>query len=101
MRYRLRTHPESGDGLELVGVKHQRPANPLHLWWDLTTLRFETGVATGVLRMSVPGTLRLAGSIRGEAFLRRQRVVAVARFLAYFARGAVRGLRRVSVDGNR
>jgi len=101
MRYRLRTHPESGDGLELVGVKHQRPANPLHLWSDLTTLRFETGVATGVLRMSVPGTLRLAGSIRGEAFLRRQRVVAVARFLAYFARGAVRGLRRVSVDGNR
>ncbi|MBO0810460.1 MAG: GMC family oxidoreductase [Microlunatus sp.] len=94
MRYRLRTHSESGDVLELVGVKHQRPANPLHLWADLTTLWFETDAVTGVLRMSVPGTLRLVGSIRGDAFLRRQRVAAAARFLGYFARGAVRGVLR-------
>lgn len=92
MRYRLHATDDSGDPFELVGVKRQHRHNPLRLWPELTTLMLESADAGGVLRISIPGTFRLAGSIRGEAFTRGKQVTAAARFIGYFTRGALRGL---------
>jgi hypothetical protein len=44
-------------------------------------------------------TLKLASSIRGDAFTRGKRVAAVARFLMFFTRSALRGLIRPSGGG--
>jgi cholesterol oxidase len=92
MRYRLRTSADSGEALELIGTKRQHGKNPLRLWSDLTTLQVEAVDTVGLLRISTVGTLRLAGSIRGDAFTRTKRAAAAARFLAYFTRSALRGL---------
>jgi cholesterol oxidase len=75
----------------LVGTKRQH-RNPLRLWSDLTTLQVEAADTVGVLHISPVGTLKLASSIRGDAFTRAKRAAAVARFLAYFTRGALRGM---------
>jgi cholesterol oxidase len=94
MRYRLRTSEDSGDALELTGVKRQHRRNPFRLWSDLATLQVMAADSAGVLHISILGTLKLASSIRGDAFTRRKRAAAVARFLAYFARSVLRGLAR-------
>jgi hypothetical protein len=91
MRYRLQTKQGSGEALVLVGTKRQH-RNPLRLWSDLTTLQVEAADTVGVLRISPLGTLKLASSIRGDAFTRTKRAAAAARFLTYFTRSALRGL---------
>jgi hypothetical protein len=75
----------------LTGTKHQH-RNPLRLWSDLTSLRVEAADAVGVVRISPLGTLKLASSIRGDAFTRTKRAAAVARFLTYFTKSALRGM---------
>jgi cholesterol oxidase len=92
MRYRLRTQQDSGEALVLTGTKPQH-RNPLRVWSDLTTLRVEAADTVGVLRISALGTLKLASSIRGDAFTRTKRAAAVARFLTYFTKSALRGSR--------
>jgi cholesterol oxidase len=94
MRYRIKTSRDDGDALVIVGTKHQHRRNPLRLWSDLTTLDIEAAGTAGRLRITPLGTLKLAGSIRGEVFTRGKRAAAVARFLTYFTRGAVRGMVR-------
>jgi hypothetical protein len=64
-------------------------------------LQIKAADTVGVLRISIFGTLRLASSIRGDAFTRRKRAAAVARFLAYFTRSALRGLAREPNAGGR
>jgi cholesterol oxidase len=96
MRYHLHGSGDAGEDLELVGIKRQHPKNPLTLWSDLTTLQVETSAGGGTLRISPLGTLKLAGSIRGDAFTRGKRAAAAARFVAYFTRGAVRGMMRAT-----
>ena len=91
MRYRLRTQQASGEALVLTGTKHQH-RNPLRVWSDLTTLRVDAADTVGVLRISPLGTLKLASSIRGDAFTRTKRAAAVARFLTYFTKSAIRGI---------
>ena len=91
MRYRLQTTQDSGEALVLTGTKHQH-RNPLRLWSDLTTLQVEAADTVGVLHISPLGTLKLASSIRGDAFTRTKRAAAAARFLTYFTRGALRGM---------
>ena len=91
MRYRLQTKQDNGEALILTGTKHQYQ-NPLRLWADLTTLRVEAADTVGVLRISPWGTLKLASSIRGDAFTRTKRASAAAQFLAYFTKGARRGM---------
>jgi len=91
MRYRLQTQQDSGEAVVLIGTKHQH-RNPLRLWSDLTTLHVEAADTVGVLRISPPGVLKLAGSIRGDAFTRTKRAAAAARFLTYFSRSALRGM---------
>jgi cholesterol oxidase len=80
MRYRLRTQQDSGEALVLTGTKHQHQ-NPLRVWSDLTTLRVDAADTVGVLRISPLGTLKLASSIRGDAFTRTKRAAAAGRFL--------------------
>ena len=63
MRYRLKTQQDSGEAVVLIGTKHQH-RNPLRLWSDLTTLHVEAADTVGVLRISPPGVLKLASSIR-------------------------------------
>jgi cholesterol oxidase len=92
MRYRVQGSDDHGDPLVLIGTKRQHPRNPLWLWSDLTTLDIEADHTSGRLRISPIGTLKLVGSIRGDAFTRRKRVAAVARFLTFFASGALRGI---------
>lgn len=92
MRYRLQTTHNNGEALTLTGTKHQH-RNPLRLWSDLTTLRVEAADTAGVLHISILGTLKLASSIRGDAFTRTKRAAAVARFLTYFTKSALRGMR--------
>ena len=94
MRYQLQTGEDGGEALVLTGIKRQHRGNPLRLWSDLTTLQVEATDATGVFRISTFETLKLASSIRGDAFTRAKRAAAVARFLTYFARSALRGLTR-------
>jgi cholesterol oxidase len=94
MRYRLQTGEDGGEALVLTGTKRQHRGKPLRLWSDLTTLQVEANEAIGVLRISTLGTLKLASSIRGDAFTPAKRAAAVARFLTYFARSALRGLTR-------
>jgi cholesterol oxidase len=77
-----------------VGTKRQHRLNPIRLWSDLTTLDIEAADTVGLLRITAMGTLRLGTSIRGDAFTRGKRAAAVARFLAYFARGALQGMLR-------
>ncbi len=48
----------------------------------------------GLLHINPAGVLRLVASIRGDAFTARKRVVAVGRFVAFFTRGAARGMLR-------
>jgi cholesterol oxidase len=91
MRYRLQTTQDSGEALILTGTKHQH-RNPLRLWSDLTTLRVEAADTIGVLHISPLGTLKLASSIRGDAFTRTKRAAAAARFLTYFTKSALRGM---------
>ena len=91
MRYRLQTAQNNGEALILTGTKHQH-RNPLRLWSDLTTLRVEATDTIGVLHISLLGTLKLASSIRGDAFTRTKRAAAAARFLTYFTRSALRGM---------
>ncbi|HET9778735.1 MAG TPA: hypothetical protein VFP81_05580, partial [Propionibacteriaceae bacterium] len=59
-----------------------------------TTLEIEAADTAGRLRITPLGTLKLASSIRGDAFTRGKRAAAVARFLTYFTRGALRGMMR-------
>jgi cholesterol oxidase len=94
MRYRLQSSEADSDAVVLIGTKHQHRLNPLRLWSDLTTLDIETADTIGRLRISPLETLKLAGSIRGDAFTRRKRVAAAARFLTYFTKGALRGMMR-------
>jgi cholesterol oxidase len=94
MRYRIFTSRDDGDSLVIVGIKHQYRRNPLWLWSDLTTLEIEAADIAGHLRITTVGTLKLASSIRGDAFTRGKRAAAVARFLTYFTRGALRGMMR-------
>jgi hypothetical protein len=47
----------------------------------------------GVVSIAPPDVLRLAGSIRGDAFTRWRRVKSRPRFFRYFARGALAGVR--------
>jgi hypothetical protein len=93
MRYRLQITQDNGEALVLNGTKHQR-RNPLWLWSDLTTLRVEAGDTVGVLHISLLGTLKLASSIRGDAFTRIKRAAAAVR-------GALRGmmLERTAAQG--
>jgi len=92
MRYRLHTSEDGGEALVLIGTKRQHRRNPFRLLSDLTTLQVEGADTVGVLRISILGTLKLASSIRGDAFTRAKRMAAAARFLTYFTRGALRGL---------
>jgi cholesterol oxidase len=94
MRYRLQSSEADSDAVVLIGTKYQHRRNPLWLWSDLTTLDIETTDTVGRLRISPLETLKLAGSIRGDAFTRRKRVAAAARFLTYFTKGALRGMMR-------
>ena len=94
MRYRIRTSEDDGDALVLVGTKHQHRRNPLWLWSDLTTLDIESADTVGRLHISPLETLKLASSIRGDAFTRGKRAAAVARFLMFFTRSALRGMMR-------
>jgi hypothetical protein len=91
MRYRLQTTQDSGQALLLTGTKHQR-RNPLRLWSDLTTLQVEGSRHRRSPRISPPGVLKLAGSIRGAAFTRTKRAAAAARFLTYFTWSALQGM---------
>ena len=75
----------------LTGTKHHQ-RNPLRLWSDLTTLRVEAADVVGVVRISLLKTLKLASSIRKDAFTRTKRAAAVARFLTYFTKSALRGM---------
>jgi hypothetical protein len=47
------------------------------------------------------GTLKLASSIRGDAFTRTKRAAAAARFLTYFTKSALQGmmLERTAAQG--
>ena len=94
MRYRIRTSEDDGDALVLVGTKRQHRRNPLWLWSDLTTLDIESADTVGRLHISPLETLKLASSIRGDAFTRGKRAAAVARFLTFFTRSALRGMMR-------
>jgi cholesterol oxidase len=100
MRYRLQTAQNNGEALILTGTKHQH-RNPLRLWSDLTTLRVEATDTIGVLHISLLGTLKLASSIRGDAFTRTKRAAAAARFLTYFTKSALQGmmLERTAAQG--
>jgi hypothetical protein len=80
--------------LVLVGTKRQHRLNHLRLWSDLTTLDIEAADTVGRLRITPLGTLKLGSSIRGDAFTRGKRAAAVARFLTYFTRSALRGMMR-------
>jgi len=95
----IRTSEDDSDTLVLVGTKHQHRRNPLRLWSDLTTLDIEAADTVGRLRISTLETLKLASSIRGDAFTRGKRAAAVARFLMFFTRRALRGLMRPSGGG--
>ncbi len=99
MRYRIYTSSDDGDALVVVGTKRQHRGNPLRLWSDLTTLDIEAADTVGRLRISPLGTLKLASSIRGDAFTRGKRAAAVARFLTYFTRSALRGVMRPKGGG--
>jgi cholesterol oxidase len=94
MRYRLNGSEDDGDALVLVGTKRQHRLNPLRLWSDLTTLDIGAAGTVGCLRITPLGTLKLGSSIRGDAFTRGKRAAAVARFLTYFTRSALRGMMR-------
>jgi hypothetical protein len=91
MRYRFNT---TVTALVLVGTKRQHRLNHLRLWSDLTTLDIEAADTVGRLRITPLGTLKLGSSIRGDAFTRGKRAAAVARFLTYFTRSALRGMMR-------
>ena len=91
MRYRLQTKQDGGKALLLTGTKRQH-ANPLKIWSDLTTLQVEAADTVGVLRISPLGTLKLASSIRGDAFTLTKRAAAAARFVTYFTKSALRGM---------
>ena len=91
MSHRLQTRQDNGEALILTGTKHQH-RSPLRLWSDLTTLRVEAADTVGILRISPLGTLKLASSIRGDAFTRIKRAKAAARFLTYFTKSAQRGM---------
>jgi cholesterol oxidase len=91
MSHRLQTRQDNGEALILTGTKHQH-RSPLRLWSDLTTLRVEAADTVGILRISPLGTLKLASSIRGNAFTRTKRAKAAARFLTYFTKSALRGM---------
>jgi hypothetical protein len=100
MRYRLQTTQDNGEALILTGTKYQH-RNPLRLWSDLTTLQVEAADTIGVLRISLLGTLKLASSIRGDAFTRTKRAAATTRFLTHFTKSALRGmkLKRTTTQG--
>ena len=76
MRYRLQTSEDGAEALVLTGIKRQHRGNPLRLWSDLTTLQVEAADMVGVLRISTFETLKLASSIRGDAFTRAKRAAA-------------------------
>ncbi|ONI75837.1 hypothetical protein BWI15_08480 [Kribbella sp. ALI-6-A] len=99
MQYDLGFVADDGTDWVLRGVKNQRRGNPLALWSDLTTLSFDVHpaegggpVGSGVVRFSVPGALSLGLSLRGEAYSRRNRMAARARFAGFFTAQAARGL---------
>ncbi len=101
MRYELTGTDPDGSSWSVTGTKHRR-LGPLSALFDLTTLNLvvvRSGPATGtpadgvtaVLRIGPKALARLALSLRGQGFTRSRRLVAVAHFLAFFARGAVLG----------
>ncbi|ADB32959.1 GMC oxidoreductase [Kribbella flavida DSM 17836] len=98
MQYDLGFLADDGREWGLRGVKNQRTGNPLALWGDLTTLSFEVHpvegerLGSGTVRISTPGVLSLGLSLRGEAYSRRDRLAARARFAGFFATNALRGL---------
>ena len=101
MRYTLGLVDDAGNPVHLVGLKHQRPHDPLRLWGALTTLHLQlnrpsapadASGATGVVRIGPIGAVRLAASLRGIADDAAARRRAVTSFLSLFARGTTRGL---------
>lgn len=101
MRYELTGTDPDGSSWSVTGTKRRR-LGPLSALFDLTTLNLvvvRSGPATGtpadgfaaVLRIGPKALARLALSLRGQGFTRSRRFLAVAHFLAFFARGAVLG----------
>ncbi|MBO0595904.1 GMC family oxidoreductase [Nesterenkonia sp. E16_7] len=98
MQYELRLVAEDGRTWSLNAVKAQQAGRPWRMLHDLTTLDSRLTGSTspeplaGTLAISASDVVRLACSVRGSAFSRPQRLAAVGRFLAYFARQAARGV---------
>ncbi|WP_328995588.1 GMC oxidoreductase [Kribbella sp. NBC_01245] len=97
MAYDLAFTADDGTAWVLRGTKTQRVGKPLAVWRDLTTLDFTVAghecAGDGVLHISTAGAAQLGLSLQGEGYTRRRRLLMRARFLTYFARGAVAGIR--------
>lgn len=107
MRYLLTLTGPDEQTRRLVGVKTQRPGRPLAVWADLTELTVQLtadGTSSpwnGMVKIATPDVLRLAASIRGDAFTTRRRLRSQLRFYQFFARHAYAGMtniRRVKPD---
>lgn len=93
MRYHFETTDDLGQPLGIVGRKRQQRGNPFTVWNDLTTLRVEARHSRGQLRISPVGVICLLASVRGNAFTKRKRLAAAARFFSFFSAATMRGLR--------
>ena len=102
MRYELTGVAPEGGSWRAVGTKRRR-AGPLSALHDLTTLALSVERldpaseragerVEGVVRIGPAALLRLVLSLRGQGFTRARRTVALARFVAFFARGALLGV---------
>jgi cholesterol oxidase len=97
MRYTLEFDDDRGDPWRLTGAKAFRRRDPVAWWSGLTRLRWEAGPTAaegtpphrGIVALGPVAVLRLLSTIRGEGFTRPRRVAVVARFAAFFSRGAL------------
>lgn len=105
MRYLLRLDDAEGYVGDLVGTKTQRAGRPLAVCADLTELSVELTTTspasrlTGVVAIAPLDVLRLAASIRGDAFSAWRRWTSMLRFYRFFTRGAYTGITGSRVAG--
>lgn len=97
MAYRLTFGDHAGRDWELTGTKTVRSRAPLSLLHDLTTLDAQVHQVSApgqarhhVLTIRPADLARLTISLRGQGFTRARRVRAMARFVEFFARSALR-----------
>lgn len=97
MRYKLTFHDDTGSPWTLTGTKTITKRTPWRLLRDLTNLTAIVGpdndtvpAITTNMRIGTGDLTRMTSSIRGIGFTRARRLKATARFMAFFARSAIR-----------